>query len=149
MRNEWTERDLEYLFMARRLRESWETIAAALPGRSVGSCKQAYTYRQNKAAAAAARRANAGKRAILPAAPIEPAPSPSARAVSTSALIVDAELRARIAVQGLTAGLLGDPPAGRSALDQRGNGTSEAAAAVDRRSVRLGPKVTLATVPLR
>ena len=31
----------------------------------------------------------------------------------------DADIRARIAAQGLTAGFLGDPPPGRSALDQR------------------------------
>lgn len=31
----------------------------------------------------------------------------------------DADLRGRIARQGLTAGFLGDPPPGRSALDQR------------------------------
>jgi len=32
----------------------------------------------------------------------------------------DADIRARIARQGITAGFLGDPPPGRSALDQRG-----------------------------
>ncbi len=31
----------------------------------------------------------------------------------------DNDIRARIARQGLTAGFLGDPPPGRSALDQR------------------------------
>lgn len=34
----------------------------------------------------------------------------------------DMEIRSRIASQGLTAGFLGDPPPGRSALDQRGAG---------------------------
>ncbi len=41
------------------------------------------------------------------------------RATSTYRYTVDAELRARIESQGVTAGLLGDPPAGRSALDQK------------------------------
>lgn len=46
-----------------------------------------------------------------------PGPAPL-RAASTSKLVMDAELRARISEQGITAGLLGDPRPGRSALDR-------------------------------
>lgn len=63
---------------------------------------------------------------MRPAAPAEAvviaqaAPGPlGSRRASTAVLMADAELRARIALQGLTAGLLGDPLPGRSALDQR------------------------------
>lgn len=40
-------------------------------------------------------------------------------AMSTQKFVVDTELRRRIETQGVTAGLFGDPPAGRSALDKR------------------------------
>lgn len=39
------------------------------------------------------------------------------RSTSTAKLMLDAELRMRIGAQGITAGLLGDPLPGRSALD--------------------------------
>jgi hypothetical protein len=48
----------------------------------------------------------------------QPGPDPK-RAIPTSRLILDAELRSRISEQGITAGLLGDPPSGRSALDRK------------------------------
>jgi hypothetical protein len=41
------------------------------------------------------------------------------RCMSTSRLVLDAELRGRISEQGITAGLLGDPRPGRSALDAK------------------------------
>lgn len=44
---------------------------------------------------------------------------PRARRVSTHVLVTDAELRSKIELQGPTAGLLGDPLPGRSALDER------------------------------
>jgi hypothetical protein len=56
----------------------------------------------------------AAKAIILQAA----APSTPSRAVKTSTLVADSELRARIEMVGITAGLLGDPLPGRSALDQ-------------------------------
>jgi hypothetical protein len=57
-----------------------------------------------------------------PAAPVFLQARPSAsplRAASTSKLVMDAELRSRISEQGITAGLLGDPRPGRSALDAK------------------------------
>jgi hypothetical protein len=48
----------------------------------------------------------------------QPGPDPQ-RAIPTSKLILDAELRARISEQGITAALLGDPRPGRSALDRK------------------------------
>lgn len=63
---------------------------------------------------------------VVVAAPIVPAPlvAPAVpvearRRYITDALREAAELRSRIALQGLTAGLLGDPLPGRSALDER------------------------------
>lgn len=46
---------------------------------------------------------------------------------STQALLFAVEMRNRIAEQGITAGLLGDPPRGRSALDKMRSGVVEAA----------------------
>lgn len=45
--------------------------------------------------------------------------TPHTIATSTHMLVADCELRARIGLQGITAGLLGDPIPGRSALDQK------------------------------
>jgi hypothetical protein len=44
------------------------------------------------------------------------------RTVSAAILVADQELRDRIRECGLTGGLLGDPPPGRSALDQKRGG---------------------------
>lgn len=59
---------------------------------------------------------------LVPVAPVimqaKPGPS-SPRITSTSKLVMDAELRSRISEQGITAGLLGDPRPGRSALDAK------------------------------
>ena len=54
-----------------------------------------------------------------PAAPPPPVDVPFTRTTSTIRYALDAELRGRIATQGVTAGLLGDPLPGRSALDKR------------------------------
>lgn len=67
--------------------------------------------------------------ASRPLAPILPkavAEAPYLRATSTAKFVMDAELRARIEVQGVTAGLLGDPLPGRSALDRKRAGIVEA-----------------------
>lgn len=54
------------------------------------------------------------------AAPKPPEPTDYARSsISTAALRMDSELRARIEIMGVTGGLLGDPLPGRSALDRR------------------------------
>ena len=52
--------------------------------------------------------------------PIKPAaPLDHMAATSTARFRFAAEMSARIGAQGITAGLLGDPPPGRSALDQK------------------------------
>jgi len=95
----------------------WKEIAACFPGRSVNACESRWWYLYNHAT---------GRRRIqrwLPARDrraCQAAPSARTKApASRCALLIDAELRARIEVQGITAGLLGDPLPGRSALDRR------------------------------
>lgn len=71
----------------------------------------------------------AAKTAAKPAAtPPQPAPKPLRvkisnpeflRATSTAKFQMDAELRARIEILGITGGLQGDPAPGRSALDRK------------------------------
>lgn len=124
----------------------WIDIAAAVgrtgtnPKAGCATCYSAYKYWKEKLA----------QPAKTPAAGREPtkwetrrkakAPEPPADAVPITAPPIvpallnapdkrpryfhdaDNDMRARIARQGLTAGLLGDPPPGRSALDQRGAG---------------------------
>lgn len=74
-------------------------------------------------AAAAAARAKAAEpvadRKIAPGKPTIVPDPPHARSTSTAKLVMDAELRGRIELQGVTAGLLGDPMPGRSALDRK------------------------------
>lgn len=119
----WTAKEDSKLYRMAREGFDWERIAAALPGRTVSACQQRVQYTNRKAAAIK-------KRGEYQAKPVEPVlPPPPAvqsvagpygsRRVSTHVLIIDNELRSRIALQGLTAGLLGDPLPGRSALDQR------------------------------
>jgi hypothetical protein len=70
------------------------------------------------------------RKVLAPPEVIKPAPPPlrrmgdppHARGTSTAKLQMEAEMRSRIAVLGVTGGLLGDPLPGRSALDQRGSG---------------------------
>jgi hypothetical protein len=79
-----------------------------------------------------------------PLAPRSPGPPPSPSVVATSRLVLDAELRNRIAERGITGGLLGDPPPGRSALDEKRAGREHVAEPkVDRRGARLPPRPTL------
>lgn len=129
-----------------RLRDAegrcWADIVADLPGRTYGAIKLRYysALRDRNAVPKQTRRPGRPRRpkvveqlapsvslgrvaaalptAPLPAAPLLPA-SLRPRRMSTAILVADAELRARIALQGLTAGLLGDPLPGRSALDER------------------------------
>lgn len=65
---------------------------------------------------------------------------------STQAYLFAAEMRARIGSQGITAGLLGDPPPGRSALDEK-RGT--AIAAVTQSRLREGRSARLPGVAAR
>ena len=68
---------------------------------------------------------------------------------STQAFRFAAEMRNRIGAGGITAGLLGDPPPGRSALDER-NGTKIEFATTCRRGTSRVPRVpSLPTRPIR
>lgn len=129
----WTEIEVDRLIALRDdERLIWSVIARKL-GRSVGAdggvgqCCAAYNYHKAKRATEAAMRA-AG--VMLPAprtpcdnSPIAPTPAEVARldapAKRPRYFSGDGGVMARIAAQGLTAGYFGDPPPGRSALDQR------------------------------
>lgn len=67
-----------------------------------------------------------GTAPVTPAMTVEPPPPVKivhvpdhSRSTSTAKLRMDAELRARIEILGITGGMLGDPEPGRSALDQK------------------------------
>lgn len=86
----------------------------------------------------------ASDRKMLPVAQaVAPGP-PHARSTSTARLLMDAELRSRIELQGVTAGLLGDPMPGRSALDRKHAGIADPPPLLDRRFADFRPKVSLA-----
>ena len=122
---DWTKEEMARLM---RLRSNlhgrplgWDEVAATLPGRTVVACMAAFYAARAKQA-----REAAGVAARKPAAPtvlLQPQQAPpSAKApavVSTWSLRTDAELRSRIELVGITAGRLGDPLPGRSALDRK------------------------------
>ncbi|MET3991656.1 hypothetical protein ABID65_003296 [Bradyrhizobium sp. S3.9.2] len=130
----WTgAEDDHLLFLRDREKLTFEAIAARF-GRSRGACKTRYYYdlqRRNGARhyTAADRAARRGDGYPVPPELGEGVPAlrlPSIgeriRMPSLDALREQAELRLRIAERGLTGGVFGDPPPGRSALDQRANG---------------------------
>lgn len=127
-----------------RLRDTacldWTAIANALPGRSPQACRQRYYSKLKGARNRAARPRGPAptkprKRLRKPRPVLGLPPEAPARAEGVAPLRVDigharrgpdlttlremAELRLRIAEHGLTRALFGDPPPGRSALDQR------------------------------
>ena len=120
----WTQSEIDNLLALRTRGGNWDDIALELK-RASASCQN--VFRKYKAAGTPRkppkRRLGVFPKAlpVQPAAPVlqVAAAPPSARRVSTHVLIADSELRSRIALQGLTAGLLGDPLPGRSALDER------------------------------
>lgn len=127
-RSHWTEADQARLL---KLRDDdgldWSAVAAAMPGRTLAACKVQYYERLRERCGA--RRYSATRQ--LPPAPPRPAPvaapavtpapvvAREARGGSLAGLREAAELRLRIAERGLTGGVFGDPPPGRSALDER------------------------------
>ena len=122
----WTPQEFARL---RRLhvegRNDWDEIAAHFPGRSPAACRQHFYYRMGLERGDSGRRRHAEQPAIDPAPPIAPPPKVArelARPVKRPRYFSDADafVAARIAEQGITAGLLGDPPPGRSAFDKRG-----------------------------
>lgn len=125
-RKKWTEAEIVKLlsmverFKSKGIRPRWREIAAAT-GHHENSCVVKYHAIRSRAAdletrkeidAAAARpkfKAPAAHR--VPLKPLVENPE-FGRGVSTHRLQVDAELRRLIGAQGITAGLLGDPPPG-------------------------------------
>jgi len=136
----WTTADIDRMIDMRDVqRMKWIDIGKAF-GRSESNCAARYCYYH------AQRRVQAVRRGETP--PERPAPftspridarakAPPRKRKAVAALApkpvrapefihrpryfheADADIAARIRRQGLTAGFLGDPPAGRSALDQK------------------------------
>ncbi|WP_375782887.1 SANT/Myb-like DNA-binding domain-containing protein [Bradyrhizobium sp. Pha-3] len=135
----WTTRQTQILLTAVRearsgmvrVRVPWEKVAEEV-GHSVSSCKDKFANMRKRDSIQLIRKLCGRDRDPAPVEPIEiaapTAPEP-ARAPAPSAYIdfnrpaspfrfgFDADIRARVAEQGATAGLLGDPKPGRSALD--------------------------------
>lgn len=139
-RRNWTQKQIEQVFdMRDNQRMKWIDIARAFkmcgPGRDgPAAVCSAYTYGKNKYAREDAMRAKGieppkrlPRGANASSCHGNPIAAPPSVAKSLAAPIkrpryfhdADAFVNARIERQGLTAGFLGDPPAGRSALDQR------------------------------
>lgn len=131
-RRTWTQQMIDHLIHMREVEKmTWDAIGAAF-GVTGANCCTRYHHRQAKIRIAEAREAARARAAHLAAngivaAPPLPSPPP-APVIAGPPLAVhrpryfhaaDNDIRSRIARQGLTAGFLGDPPPGRSALDQR------------------------------
>lgn len=136
------EEDADLLRMRDGERLDWPAISAQLPGRSAAACEQRY-YGKLKDVRNRTRRPRGPKPSepvvswrkrgaaiggvvtdsVPPSAPVVLPPVPErTRMPLLDHLRERAELQARIERQGLTAAYFGDPPPGRSALDQRANG---------------------------
>lgn len=114
----WTNRELLQLIdMRERQRMIWVDIADVLGRASGNACQQAYAkHRNNFPDAIPEGKIFLGPRALpinLEKMLAEPVVRP--RYFSD----MDGDVMKRIRAQGLTAGYFGDPPPGRSALDQR------------------------------
>jgi hypothetical protein len=146
-KNHWSVEQIETMermveqAVAERRCPNWKVIGQAVGHSAVASCTRMSDLRiKRRNAAEKARLQAAGIDTAPPVAkknqPKKPPPAPvmviavkrrlpdyasHTVATSTHMLVADAELRARIETQGITAGLLGDPLPGRSALDQRKN----------------------------
>lgn len=133
--NRWTQEQFDLMAQLRSFGVPWDEVAIEV-GHSVGSCQQTASRQKNARLRKELRTAADLVAAIEPrAAPKRKSgPQPLRRpipprkaietdcvrsSITTAKLIVDAELRGRIEVLGLTGGLFGDPLPGRSALDQR------------------------------
>jgi hypothetical protein len=119
--NLWTPEQKERLERMVLAKQPWPEIAAAC-GHPKSSCQTMLSYirRQRRLAAGLALALKPRPSGIV--APPEPVAEPTARIRRLSTLVDDADLRARIAIQGPN-GLFGDPLPGRSALDEkRANG---------------------------
>jgi hypothetical protein len=148
--NTWTDRDRAKLLRLHKGKNKWGVIARILD-RSIGSCfaehrRLVEVERDNVRKIRTSRARRVVELVLdLPAGQAPPT-VPEPRQMALSRLQASAELLARIQHdRGLTAGLLGDPPAGRSALDQKRAGLVQAALGV--RGVRVLPNITLPTGP--
>lgn len=134
----WTRTEVDRLIHMREVKAMiWTAIARVLgragdPQGGAGTCCAAYRYHKAKRAREAELIAAGGTplsrpRFRLPADEDRCLELPPAAAAQLAGPVArpryfhgaDSDLRARIARQGLTAGFLGDPPPGRSALDKR------------------------------
>lgn len=107
-------REIDRIFAARDIDEmKWREIGEEL-GRNGATCYWAYRYYGQKIRAELLRPQTPPRRRVRSAASDAHAPAQRPRYFHHP----DNDLRARIASQGITAGFLGDPPPGRSALDQ-------------------------------
>lgn len=136
----------------RKRRISWVEISEAT-GHSIQSCIHRHKYQLEKEINRKLReQANAPE--VARAQPVMARSSPVttyddlSRPTSTAGLMAHAMIRDRIATQGITAGLLGDPAPGRSALDRKLAGVVEPEIRLPG-SYRAPPPVTLATEPQR
>lgn len=133
-RSHWTEADQARLLKLRDVDKlDWSAIVAAMPGRTLAGCKIQYYGRLRDRSQAKRYNPTRQLPAPLPPAPVvEPAVTPApvigrqARGAALECLRDAAELRLRIAERGVTGGLLGDPPPGRSALDERARAAAAA-----------------------
>jgi hypothetical protein len=122
-RSRWKQSEVELLVRLIEGGTDYE-VAAPMVGHRVWSCRSKISEIRSK------RREQERLKLGEIAARVKPQPlaspatttEPSARATSTAKLMIDAELRARLEVQDITAALLRDPLPGRSALDRRNQG---------------------------
>lgn len=142
--NKWHQAQLDYMaeradqYLSQGKRPPWDAIATEV-GHPKASCQQMMSrirakraHEQKRLQLIEIRRAAAQQ--VKPTPGKKPKPlrlsliDPAipgidcARPTSTAKLRMDAELRERIGVLGITAGLLGDPLPGRSALDRKREG---------------------------
>lgn len=120
--NFWTDEQKLSLERMRLAGRDWPEVSTECQ-HPISSCESMWslirrTRRKALGDTTAPTRRKKFKRYVPPPMQTAPAPEPTGRTRHTSTLVQDAELRARIAIQGPN-GLLGDPPPGRSALDQR------------------------------
>lgn len=133
----WTRGKIALMFHLRDVEKmSWKEIGERFGIRPANCCTR-YNYYNSKRRVAEIRarvRAEAAEAATRPPAPPPPPPKPvQSKPVAAPPKAppeparrpryfhdADTFVTGRIARQGITAGLLGDPPPGRSALDRRG-----------------------------
>lgn len=137
-RNRWTQQQFDLMAELRSAGASWGETALAVH-HPISSCQQMMSNQKNARLRKALREAADLVAAIEPASkqkgmvkpkPLRPpVPPPKTietdyahSSISTAKLIMDAELRGRIEVLGLTGGMFGDPLPGRSALDRKKEG---------------------------